>query len=580
MTTNPSSTARAGVIATRDYESSHRLLLSCSGNSVATALAVAQGLLQRHAQVAIRVLGPEIPKDGQFFSLPVPLRARISLLRAPTDLENAAFMAETDIFIGLDRSASGLKEALAAGVPVIASASASRELIIDGDNGLLAKDGVAASFINAADRLISNSDLRRSIGVSGQQSVLANAEARNQAPRRLLMAIHVNQDAQTAVYQNAVQVSAYLGEHGWRCALLGPETFPWLRHLGARFRPLLYPIALAFWLVRNANRLDIICFHSYSAWAFFLLRPFMSRLRKVRTVIQFHGLEPLYFARLQEESIRRGRPLSWRYRLVSGFVMPRLIRYACRHADLVQVLNSQERKFLIENRWAEADRTSLNANPVPVGWLMSRTHKPRATQLLFVGQWLPMKGTYYLAEAFAQLHARNPDLRLTCAGTLADAATVLRDFPEEVRPFVTVFPRVTQPELFELHRTADIFVFPTLSEGFSLALIEAMASGLPIVTTPVGAAPDLLEDAESAMFCPPQDPQALADSLTSLLVDLDLRKKLGTNARQISANYDRDAVWSKYAERLDALLPTGPMRTEVNNSEAPFAQAKPPTLST
>ena len=150
---------------------------------------------------------------------------------------------------------------------------------------------------------------------------------------------------------------------------------------------------------------------------------------------------------------------------------------------------------------------------------------------LFVGQWLPMKGTHVLVEAFTRLRLIHPDLQLCCAGTLASNENVRGSFPVDVRDSITVHSRVTEQKLLELHRNADIFGFPTLSEGFSLALIEAMTSGLPIVTTPVGGAPDILIDGKSALFVSTSDVDALTGALTILLDDRSLRSQLGQNAR-------------------------------------------------
>jgi len=72
-------------------------------------------------------------------------------------------------------------------------------------------------------------------------------------------------------------------------------------------------------------------------------------------VIQFHGLEPLYFARLRQESERARRPLSWRYCLVKSQMMFPLLRYSCQRADMILTLNSEELRFLVDHGWAKRD---------------------------------------------------------------------------------------------------------------------------------------------------------------------------------------------------------------------------------
>jgi glycosyltransferase involved in cell wall biosynthesis len=233
--------------------------------------------------------------------------------------------------------------------------------------------------------------------------------------------------------------------------------------------------------------------------------------------------------------------------------MLRLLRRACRRANLVFCLNTQELRFLVEQGWVEPERVHLLANPAPPSFFVPREHRPRAQRLLFVGQWLNMKGTRYLAAAFSRLLRENPDLQLCCAGTLASPRAVLRAFPEDVRDHVIVRPRVSKSELLEIHRTSDLFVFPTLSEGFSLALIEAMASGLPVVTTPVGASCDILQDGSSVVFCAPNDADSLAARVADLLDDRERREMLGRNAQLAASKFRPELVWRDYAVCLNQL---------------------------
>jgi glycosyltransferase involved in cell wall biosynthesis len=338
----------------------------------------------------------------------------------------------------------------------------------------------------------------------------------------VMFAIHTPRNIATAVYKNTLQRADYLGRAGHRCTILTPEDFPSLRRYDSRLLPLLYPIAVANCLMGTRRDTNVAIFHSYSGWATSLLQKHFRLLADLRTSIIFHGLEPLYYQRLQQEI-----PLSRRYRLLHGKLMMTLLRNSSRAADMLFCLNSEEAAYLVANEWGERDRVQTVSNSVPESFFLQRKYRPRATQLLFVGQWLPMKGIAYLVEAFTRVATANPDLQLCCAGTMAPEEQVLASFPQHVRAKVNVRPRVTEGELLHLHRQSDIFVLPTLSEGFSLAVAEAMASGLPIVTTAVGAAPDMLFDRHNALLVPTRDPQALADAIADLLDDQALRDRLG-----------------------------------------------------
>jgi glycosyltransferase involved in cell wall biosynthesis len=131
---------------------------------------------------------------------------------------------------------------------------------------------------------------------------------------------------------------------------------------------------------------------------------------------------------------------------------------------------------------------------------------------------------------------------------------VMASFSPEARSRVRVRPRVTHEEIAELYKDADIFVFPSLSEGFSNALLEAMAAGLPIVATCVGAAPDILEADVSALLIPAGDTDALHGAVRRLLDDAGLREKLSVGARSKAAEYRSEAVLKDYAKLLQRTL--------------------------
>jgi len=565
--------------ARRDFASANRILLSGVFDEALDSpfwINAFAELMLAHPGLELRVLenGP-IPNPGIISAFPQSLRARICLLTPRGAEENAAIMADSDLFVfrGLFRHPlQPLVAAMATGMPVVAASSGMRGLLEDGASALVTAVASPDAMIRALQRLIASRELRAQLGTNAQRVATSRLTWQNSAktldqtykrvlrlrssserPVQMLFAVHVSRDAETAVYKNTRERVAYLENQGCHCTIVTPEDFAWTRRLGARFTPLLYPVALALWLARRARNYDVATFHSHAGWAVLLLARFSRLFQNLRTVIQFHGLEPLYFARLEEQSRRERRPLSWRYRFVHGRLMLNLLRNSCRAADMVLCLNSEEFRYLVDHKWTERERVHLVANPAPDSFYLQRQHRERAMRLLFVGQWLTMKGTQTLVETFVRLHREFPHLRLLCAGTLADAATVLKDFPPAVRDYVTVFPRVTKSELLELHRQSDLFLFPTQSEGFSLALIEAMASGLPMVTTPVGAAPDILRHGESVVFCPPNDGTAFVEAVSALVDERSRREQLGSNAQRAAAAYHPDSVWRDYAVCLNQL---------------------------
>lgn len=110
-----------------------------------------------------------------------------------------------------------------------------------------------------------------------------------------------------------------------------------------------------------------------------------------------------------------------------------------------------------------------------------------------------------------------------------------------------------------LLKAADMFVLASEHEAMPIAILEAMAAGLPVVATSVGCVPDVVEHGATGLLVPPRDPQALAVSLAKLVADHDLRRAMGmSGARRHRERWNADAMVNGYARVLeDRLTPRG-----------------------
>ena len=101
----------------------------------------------------------------------------------------------------------------------------------------------------------------------------------------------------------------------------------------------------------------------------------------------------------------------------------------------------------------------------------------------------------------------------------------------------------------ETFLNADIFVLPSYSEGFPVVVLEAMAGKLPIVTTPVGALPEVFDDGLNGFFVQPGDYHDLADKMIKLVTDPETRARTGQhNFRYVSENFDIDVIAGKLGD--------------------------------
>ncbi len=98
-----------------------------------------------------------------------------------------------------------------------------------------------------------------------------------------------------------------------------------------------------------------------------------------------------------------------------------------------------------------------------------------------------------------------------------------------VSPYVEFHGVLSKEEMRDMYRRSDIFLLPSFGEGFPNSMLEAMACGLPVIATRVGAVPEVIEDGKNGILIDPGDPGALTRALKRLLYDTELRKVLGDN---------------------------------------------------
>ncbi|MEO3973215.1 glycosyltransferase family 4 protein [Streptomyces sp. CAU 1734] len=147
---------------------------------------------------------------------------------------------------------------------------------------------------------------------------------------------------------------------------------------------------------------------------------------------------------------------------------------------------------------------------------------------------VPLKGLVHLVEALAELRAEHPGAHLVVVGKRAEDGPVGRMIARHgLQDAVRFVKGISDTELVDLVRGAQIACVPSLYEGFSLPAAEAMATGTPLVATTGGAIPEVAgPDGESCLAVPPGDPGALAAALGRLLSDAGLRARLGTAGRE------------------------------------------------
>lgn len=212
-------------------------------------------------------------------------------------------------------------------------------------------------------------------------------------------------------------------------------------------------------------------------------------------------------------------------------------------SDLVGVLGIQPAKVVITPEGVES--TYQPASPDKVVELKKRLGLPER-YLLFVSRWERYKGLSVLLDAHKQLGREFPELGLVIAGKPdRQNPEVANAVAEAQRAGLKVVTPgfVAEEDLPTLYSAASVYVLPSLYEGFGLMVLEAFASGVPVVTSNVSSLPEVAGDA--ALLVDPRNPDEIAGAIKSILTD----KVLAESLRQKGLERVKQFSWRKMAEQ-------------------------------
>ena len=173
--------------------------------------------------------------------------------------------------------------------------------------------------------------------------------------------------------------------------------------------------------------------------------------------------------------------------------------------------------------------------------------------LLCVASLTPRKGHVLLLQALHGL--RDLDWHLTCVGSAARDPACARSITAAIdrlglRQRVTLIGEHAESDLAPFYDQADLFVLASYHEGYGMVLVEALARGLPVVSTSAGAIPDTVPE-DAGLLVPPGDARALARALRQVITEPELRAKLSAGARAARGNL---ASWDDATRLFAATL--------------------------
>jgi glycosyltransferase involved in cell wall biosynthesis len=313
--------------------------------------------------------------------------------------------------------------------------------------------------------------------------------------------------------------------------------------------------------LNGAVGIDIVHAHATSAFLYALLRPLMG---KKPYVVHVHGttagvteaFKASHYAML-------GRSQKQKFRT---WVSLRRQKAVWKRADVLiavseNIADELERFYEIPREKIRVVHNGVDVNVFkPVNEEVKRNARKKVGLrgepiILYVGHLSPRKGLQYLLEAVPRVVKEFPEALFVIVGGTPEFVEE-RDYRQiwieqasklGVSRNVFFAGEVRHKDTLDYYSSADVFVFPTLYEGLAKALLEAMACGLPIVTTIVGGNPDVILHEENGILIEPGKTNMLADMLVRLLLNKSYAKKLGKKARE---TVEKDFTWKTAAIKL------------------------------
>lgn len=317
----------------------------------------------------------------------------------------------------------------------------------------------------------------------------------------------------------------------------------------ARWPARFHTVEFAVEIVRHVRKVscefDVIHIHAPFGFAYGLARRWRGPSAGPPYVMTMHGLEERRnYAMGREAKKGRADYFRWKNRVWQRVYHMPTYRWSFETADQCVVTNRETKVYLECRYLVPRERVWFISNGVGKEFFQEHSFaRGIANRILFVGTWIDHKGIYYLVEAFKKVLVSIPEAQLTVAGTALSEDLVRRYFPPEAQNRLNVKCFVTRGEMPDLYAQHDVFVLPSLMEGMPLALLEAMASGMPVVTTESCGMVDVVEDSHTGLLVPPGDAESLSQAIVRLCRDPDLRVRLGDAARTYMTRH----TWSHTA---------------------------------
>jgi glycosyltransferase involved in cell wall biosynthesis len=240
-------------------------------------------------------------------------------------------------------------------------------------------------------------------------------------------------------------------------------------------------------------------------------------------------------------------------------ILRRRVNRILQQAHVVIALSSQWREFFIRECELAPSQVVVLANPVKVPARVPDRDGRSQVQFLHLGRLGKRKGGYDLLSAFAALpESLRQKARLVMAGD--GDVEGMRKLAEPLGDRVRVLSWIDAQERDRLLAESDVFALPSYAEGVPMSLLEAMAAGLPAITTAVGGIPDVFSHGAEGLLVTPGDRTQLTTALAQMITDESARLSAGRRAYERARAFDVHAYARRLADIYQRIAPVAEAR--------------------
>ena len=296
---------------------------------------------------------------------------------------------------------------------------------------------------------------------------------------------------------------------------------------------------------------DIVHFNVTPIWingSYMLLG--LAKTTGATTILNIHGI-------IQVENIIEN-PTNRRVRSTSYKGLSNALR-SCKLVDKIVTYSEFMRNNIASWYGVNRDKIAVIPNGVDLKKFCEYTSErflEGDPAILYLGALLNFKSPDLLIHAIAKLRSELPNMKLHLVGPGDKTPLELLAKKKDVEKHVVFHRYVGSGTVPRYYKSADFCVFPSRRDSFGITLLEAMASGTPVIASNRGGTPEIISSGENGVLFAPEDADALPKAILALSQDSDLRKRISHNALKTVTKYSWENIADKYVSLYKCLRET------------------------